>query len=93
MVTEALTQLDSRKGASRSKILNHIKSTYGIEGGKSANTHLRAALEALLEESVISLTQGTGYNNGYYRITKGKTSKKKQSSPSKKKSTKIIITK
>jgi len=73
MVTEALKTLDSRKGSSRSKILNHLKTTYGIESGKSANKYLRAALEALLEESVIALAKGTGYNNGYYRITpKGK---------------------
>jgi len=73
MVTEALTTLDSRKGSSRSKILNHIKSTYGVESGKSANKHLRSALETLLEESIVALAKGTGYSNGYYRMTpKGK---------------------
>ncbi|CAF3438646.1 unnamed protein product [Rotaria socialis] len=81
MVTEAIKALDSRTGSSRSKILNHIKVTYGIEGGKSSNNHLRAALEALLEESVISLAKGTGYINGYYRITsKGKKQNNKKSS-------------
>ncbi|CAF3541814.1 unnamed protein product [Rotaria sp. Silwood1] len=85
MVTEALRELDSRKGSTRSKILNHIKNTYGVESGKSANSHLRSALEALLEESIITLAQGkfliyvfhiiyslsigTGYSNAYYRIT------------------------
>ncbi|CAF4411385.1 unnamed protein product, partial [Rotaria magnacalcarata] len=67
--------------SSRSKILNHIKVTYGIEGGKTSNNHLRAALKALLEESVISLAKGTGYINGYYRIvSKGKKQNNKKSS-------------
>ncbi|CAF1478383.1 unnamed protein product [Rotaria magnacalcarata] len=81
MVTEAIKTLDSRTGSSRSKILNHIKVTYGIEGGKTSNNHLRAALKALLEESVISLAKGTGYINGYYRIvSKGKKQNNKKSS-------------
>jgi len=85
MVTEALQTLNSRNGSSRAKILIHLKNTYGIEGGKIANSHLRSALEALLEDSVITLAKGTGYNNGYYRIaSKGKKSNKK-GSPSPKK--------
>jgi len=76
MVTEALTTLNARNGSSRSKILNHIKNTYGIESGKSANSHLRAALETLLENKVVSLAKGTGYSNGYFRIAaKGKKTK------------------
>jgi len=92
MVTEALTTLNSRNGSTRSKILNHIKSTYGIESGKTANSHLRAALETLLENSVVSLAKGTGYSNGYYKITtKGKKPARKRSSSPKKKTTKFII--
>ena len=53
--------------------MNHIKVTYGIEGGKSSNSHLRTALKVLLDESVILLAKGTGYSNGYYKIaSKGK---------------------
>jgi hypothetical protein len=94
MITEALTSLDSRKGSSRSKIFNHMKSTYGIENGKVTNNHFRAAMEALLEESIIALASGTGYSNGYYRMTrKGKKSNTRRSSSSspKKKSTTTII--
>jgi len=92
MVTEAITTLNSRTGSSRAKILNHIKSTYGLDSGKSANTHLRAALEALLKDNVVSLAKGTGYSNGYFRIAaKGKKSSTKRSSSPKKKTTKIII--
>jgi len=81
MVTEALKTLNARNGSTRSKIMNHIKSAYGIESGKSANAFLRAALEALLKDRVISLAKGTGPGNGYYRMApKGK---KRSSSPKK----------
>jgi len=91
MVTAALTTFNARGGSSRAKILNYIISNYGLEHGKSVNTHLRSALEALVEEKVVSLAKGTGYHNGYYRITKAKKSNKQGSSSPKKKSTKIII--
>ncbi|CAF1490872.1 unnamed protein product, partial [Adineta steineri] len=88
MVTEALQTLNSRSGSSRSKIMNHIRSSYGINSGKIANSHLRSALEALLEDSVISLAKGTGYSNGYYRISaKGKKASTKKSSSSSSKKT------
>jgi len=81
MVTESLQALNVRGGSSRAKIMNHIKTTYGIESGKSANSFLRSALKSLLEDSVISLSKGTGLNNGYYSMaSKGK---KRSSSPKK----------
>jgi len=92
MVTKALKTLNARNGSSRAKILNYLKSSYGIEGGKAVNTYLRSALEALTKDSVISLSKGTGPSNGYYRIaSKGKKASKKRSSSPKKKS--ISITK
>jgi len=85
MVTEALTALKARGGSSRSKILNYLKTTYGVESGKSVNSHLRTALEGLLEDKTISVTKGTGYGSNYYKLeAKGKkSSNKRSSSPNK----------
>lgn len=92
MVTEALKTLNARNGSSRAKILNHLKNTYGVEGGKTANSHLRSALEALIADKTIALAKGSGVSDGYFRITpKGKDSGKKTFTITAKETSTIII--
>lgn len=75
MVTETLSTLDPRKGATRAKLVQEIKQNYGVDS-KVLNSRLRIAVKTLLDESVITLAKGTGYSDGHFRLApKGKTGK------------------
>merc|ERR1719233_244941 len=68
MIIEAIKELKSRTGCSRSAIMKQMKEVHDLGDEKRANMHLKLALKRGLEKGIFKMAKEEGKNSQKYKL-------------------------